>query len=438
MRFSTSVIGSVLLFGLMSASCLNAQKGNESKLMDQTISQNSTQKIIETLASDDMRGRKFGTPDIKKAGRFIADAFKEAGLEPAPKNQDYFQKFSVTDSKITQKSYQADGKAASTDNFIIVSCQPSLEVSEKSGYEVIKAATRNELFDAIRVRSLPTTNAIVLLDPQFKSLLPRLASYQHNQFKSDYTTIFLIGNKLPQQFKITANNQLDEKALANIVGILPGTTKKDELVIFSGHYDHLGVDPNNKEDSIYNGANDDASGITAVIQLAKYYAKWHQNKRTLVFAAFTAEEAGGFGSKYFSRQFDPAKVMAMFNIEMIGTDSKWGNNAAYITGFEKTDMGTILQKNLEGTDFKFHPDPYTKQHLFYRSDNATLARQGVAAHTISTSKMDAEPNYHKVTDEISTLNLKNMNQIIRSIALSAKSIISGQDTPSRVDTKQLD
>jgi Zn-dependent M28 family amino/carboxypeptidase len=190
-------------------------------------------------------------------------------------------------------------------------------------------------------------------------------------------------------------------------------------------------------DSIYNGANDDAAGTTAMIMLAKYFKKLNNNERTLVFAAFTAEEIGGFGATYFSKQFDPLQVMAMFNIEMIGTESKWGKNSAYITGFEKTNMGEILQNNLKGTDFTFHPDPYPTQQLFYRSDNATLARLGVPAHTISTSKMDSEPNYHKASDEIGTLDMQNMAAIIRAIALSSKGIVSGKETPSRVDVSAL-
>src|SRR5439155_1951725 len=114
-------------------------------------------------------------------------------------------------------------------------------------------------------------------------------------------------------------------------------------------YDHLGVgQPNDKGDSIFNGANDDASGCTAVMILAKYFGKLKNNERTLVFATFTAEEIGEFGSQYFSHQFDPATVMAMFNIEMIGTESKWGTNSAFITGYEKTDMAKILEKNLSG------------------------------------------------------------------------------------------
>jgi Zn-dependent M28 family amino/carboxypeptidase len=220
--------------------------------------------------------------------------------------------------------------------------------------------------------------------------------------------------------------------------VLPGNSRKNEYVIFSGHYDHLGVARNPTGiDSIYNGANDDAAGTTAVIMLANYFKKLHNNERTLVFATFTAEEVGGFGSQYFSQQFDPKQVVAMFNIEMIGTESKWGKNSAYITGFDKTDMGEILQKNLKGSSFNFYPDPYTSENLFYRSDNATLARLGVPAHTISTSKMDNEPNYHKLSDEVSTLDLENMAQVIQSIALSAASIIAGKDTPSRVKPESL-
>jgi hypothetical protein len=100
-------------------------------------------------------------------------------------------------------------------------------------------------------------------------------------------------------------------------------------------------------------------------------------------------------------------------------------------------MGIILQKNLEGTGFSFQPDPYPTQQLFYRSDNATLARLGVPAHTISTSKMDSEPNYHKVTDHVETLDLDNMTMIIKAIALSSKAIIAGTATPTRVKVEDL-
>ncbi|HEY4208442.1 MAG TPA: M28 family peptidase, partial [Puia sp.] len=281
-------------------------------------------------------------------------------------------------------------------------------------------------------------NYLVLIDTSFHRNFPRLASFADAQFKSPRSVVMILTTADPSKYTITVDQQISERKLANVVGILPGKSKKNEYVIFSGHYDHLGVgQPDEKGDSIFNGANDDASGSTAVMILARYFGRLHNNQRTLVFATFTAEEIGEYGSQYFSQQFDPDKVVAMFNIEMIGTESKWGANSAFITGYGRSDMGKILEKNLAGSQFNFYPDPYPDQQLFYRSDNATLAKQGVPAHTISTAKMSDEKFYHTQGDDIGTLNMKNMAEIVKSIAISARSIIAGKDTPSRVDTSQL-
>jgi len=224
----------------------------------------------------------------------------------------------------------------------------------------------------------------------------------------------------------------DRRPLFNVAGIIPGKSKPDEYVIFSGHYDHLGIIKGNDLDTIANGADDDASGTTAMIALARYYKKLNNNARTLIFVAFTAEEIGGFGAKYFSEQLNPDQVVAMFNIEMIGKESKFGKNAAFITGYERSDFGKILQKNLQGTEFTFHPDPYPAQQLFYRSDNATLAALGVPAHTISTDQIDTDKLYHTVGDEYESLDTENIRSTIKAIAKSATSIVQGIDTPSRI------
>lgn len=219
--------------------------------------------------------------------------------------------------------------------------------------------------------------------------------------------------------------------LHNVVGMIKGSSRPDEYVIFSGHYDHIGIRKAVDGDSIANGADDDASGITAIILLAEHF-KQHPPERSLIFAAFTAEEIGGFGSRFFSQQLDPAQIVAMFNIEMIGKESKFGRNSAFITGFERSDFGKILQRNLEGSDFQFHPDPYPEQRLFYRSDNATLARLGVPAHTISTTQIDKDTLYHSVNDEVESLDMKNIADIIEAIAVSSKSIVDGKDAPTRI------
>ncbi|GAB2971883.1 M20/M25/M40 family metallo-hydrolase [Mucilaginibacter puniceus] len=292
--------------------------------VDKLIKQDEVERIINTLAADDMQGRATFTPGIEKAAQFIEGEFQKIGLAPLPGNTDFRQ-----------------------------------QVTE--------------------VRSAP-----------------------------------------PKQ------------PLFNVAGVIPGKSKPDEYVVFSAHYDHLGIRKYIEGDSIYNGADDDASGTTAVIALANYFKKINNNERTLIFVAFTAEEIGGFGAQFFSKQLNPDKVVAMFNIEMIGKQAKFGANSAFITGFERSDFGELLQKSLTGTKFKFYPDPYPEQRLFYRSDNATLARLGVPAHTISTVQIDTDKFYHQVTDEVSTLDMNNITSTIKAIALSSRSIVAGEATPTRV------
>ena len=395
------------------------------------------ERIETTLASDEMRGRKAGTPDIDKAANFIADEFKKTGLQPL-QGDSYLQDFIMLRPKLKELKLKMEGTDVDMKNIIVITSQADLSIDEKSGYEFASIKAGDNLFTKAIGLNQAGKNIIVMVDTSFTKQFPRLTFLKRQVLKSNTNIVFILGNTIPKDFKIKADHSFEETKFANVVGVLPGKSKKNEYVIFAAHYDHLGIGKPSANDSIYNGANDDAAGTTAVIMLADYFKKLNNNERTLVFVAFTAEEIGGFGSQHFSKQYNPAQVMAMFNIEMIGTESKWGKNSAYITGFEKSNMGEILQENLKGTSFTFYPDPYTEQALFYRSDNATLARLGVPAHTISTSKMDNEPNYHKVSDEIKTLDMENMVQIIKAIAESSKTIVSGKDTPSRVKPESLD
>ncbi|MBN9382832.1 MAG: M28 family peptidase [Chitinophagaceae bacterium] len=415
---------------------MSAQTGSHG--IDAVINPSTVENIEKVLSSDAMRGRGTFTPDIDRAAAFIATQFKEAGLQTWNGSASYLQPFALVQAKVSSASATLDGTVLPASAVAVASSSTHLTVDENSGYEKVFIRAGGNFRDVLKYLSQEKKSYLVLIDTSFSKNFPRLAGFAAQQFKSSRNVVMLLTTIDPSRYSITVEQEVNEKPLANVVGILPGKSKKNEYVIFSGHYDHLGVgQPNEKGDSIFNGANDDASGSTAVMTLAKYFGKVKDNERTLVFVTFTAEEIGGFGSQYFSHQFDPSTVMAMFNIEMIGTESKWGTNSAFITGYEKTDMGKILEKNLSGSKFTFYPDPYPDQQLFYRSDNATLARQGVPAHTISTSKMDSEKFYHTQGDEIGTLDMKNMAEIIKSIALSARSIIAGTDTPSRVDATQL-
>lgn len=416
----------LLAAALVSSSLLHAQK------IDKLINAGEVERIEKVLSSDSLRGRKVFTPDIEKAGDFISAEFKKAGLKPLKGNVGYKQTFNMFKVVTSTQNGMVNGTTLAADKFTVVSTKEDVNVTEASGFDKVVAGPKANFFNVAIGALQGSKNTIVFLDSAFEKALPRIARFAKQLSPTTPTIVFVVADSNAQHYSFTAKQTFEKMPLSNIAGILPGKSKPTEYVIFSSHYDHLGVGKPVNGDSIYNGANDDAAGTTAVITLARYFSALKNNERTLIFVAFTAEESGGYGSGYFSKQLNPDQVVAMFNIEMIGTESKWGKNSAYITGYERSNMGKILQENLKGSNFTFYPDPYIKENLFYRSDNATLARLGVPAHTISTSKMDDEPNYHMVSDEIGTLDMNNMAEIIKSIAISSKSIVSGKDAPTRV------
>ena len=224
----------------------------------------------------------------------------------------------------------------------------------------------------------------------------------------------------------------EELDLFNIIGLLEGTSLKEEFVVISAHYDHLGQIEGGKGDLVFNGANDNATGVAAMIMLAEYFKKAKINKRSILFVAFTAEEMGLIGSNYFGQTISAESIIAGVNIEMIGKESPFGPKTAWLTGFDRSTFGKIIQKNLSSSEYKLYPDPYKDFRLFFRSDNASLARLGVPAHTFSTSPMDKDLDYHQLSDEVETLDVKIITETIKAISVGIKSIVSGDDTPSRV------
>ena len=414
-----------------------------SQNIDKIINTTEVERIERVLSADDMQGRKTFTTGIDKAADFIAAEFAKTKLKFFGNASSYFQEITMTKAKPLEITGFLNSDSLNTGNVAANTTATQININSLKDYEVIVVKKDDDFSKIVFPLFDLEKNLLILVDTAHTRRFKSMQRFTGNaKFSSPVSQVFILtGNLNPSSFTLHIKNQLTDQKLKNVVAVLPGKSlpagqagKKDEYVVFSGHYDHLGIGkPNTNMDSIYNGANDDASGTTAVIMLANYFSKLNDNERTLIFVAFTAEEIGGFGSHYFSKQLNPDKVAAMFNIEMIGTESKWGANSAYITGYEKSDFGKVLQNNLTGTNFHFEPDPYPKQNLFYRSDNATLAELGVPAHTISTSKMDSEKYYHTQEDEIETLDMNNMAAIIKAIAISCKTIVNGKDTPTRIE-----
>lgn len=406
------------------------------------IEQTYVDHLIKTLSADNMQGRKSFEPGIEKAATFIEDEFKKIGLKPLKGLTGYKQTFTVARIKPGETVLEVNGLPIAADKVFTVTAQAQLQWQTKDASVVLIRAEDSFSQKAAELMKAKT-NALVLVDEAHQDMFGKYRNYYSKgnislQQSEEGSLVFALHKPVESpSFQLKATNAVENLSLSNVAGMIPGKGKKDEVVVFSAHYDHIGILKAVNGDSIANGADDDASGTTAVIALAQYFKKLKNNARTLIFVAFTAEEMGGYGSQYFSRQLDPGKVRAMFNIEMIGKPSKFGANTAWITGYEKTDFGKILQQNLQGTQFAFHPDPYPEQNLFYRSDNATLARLGVPAHSISSDQIDIDKLYHSVDDEYESLDIANMTQIIRAIAESAGSIVSGKDTPTRVNAAEL-
>lgn len=256
--------------------------------------------------------------------------------------------------------------------------------------------------------------------------IERAAKYIESEFERIGLTTYDTLNSYRQNFNFY------DMPFYNVIGVLEGKSLPNEYIIISAHYDHLGIDHKKEGDNIYNGANDNASGTAAVLALAEYFKKLDNNERSLIFVAFTAEEMGLVGSRYFGKQVNPNNIVAGINIEMIGKESPYGKNTAWITGFDRSDFGEIIQKNLSNTNYEVFPDPYIKEKLFFRSDNAALAKLGIPAHTFSTTPMEKDSHYHKVSDEYKTLEIFTIKEAIKLISKGIISIIQGEDTPTRI------
>jgi len=264
--------------------------------------------------------------------------------------------------------------------------------------------------------------AAAYLAKQFNSFglvpYPEYNNFYQPFFTSDH-------QKLPPFFTTDA---LHTDTLYNIVGILPGKSKAGEAIIFSAHYDHVEAAIPTLRSPVYNGANDNASGTTAVLLLADYFAKRHDNERTLVFCLFAAEELGLIGSRAFARQVEADSIIAVINVEMIGMHNRSGKNKFFLTGSGKSTLEDILAKNLSGTPVAIHPEGADVASLFTRSDNYSFAKKGIVAHSIMCSD-DNDPCYHKPCDDTKRIDFSHFITIIRGIAIACQTLVDGTDTP---------
>ncbi len=404
------------------------------------INSSSAAEILRTLSADDMRGRRATDPAIEKAADFIAQNFEETGLSYFEQLEGYRQEFELHHLTEDESRVILNGRTIPNEQYFALLDEEEFSL-DQSSIDIVRIGEEDNFRNHFYQHRSSDKDLLVLVDPAHEKNFSRFRAYfsrytRKMDLGKGANIVYLLTDENPESVSIEFKNAIKTQKLSNVVGVLEGR-RTDEFVLFSAHYDHIGIQQPVEGDSVANGANDNASGVTAVLELARYFKSKGKPERTLIFVAFTAEEMGGYGSVYFSRQLDPDDIVAMFNIEMIGKPAVEGPNTAWITGFERSSFGQLLQKSTEGTPYTFYPDPYPQQNLFYRSDNATLARLGVPAHTISTTPIDVDPDYHEVTDEFETIDIAHLTNTIKAIARAAEGIVSGKDTPTRVNPEEL-
>jgi len=217
------------------------------------------------------------------------------------------------------------------------------------------------------------------------------------------------------RFEFEAKTQVSDSVTTwNAIGVLTGTDPKvaSEAIVLSAHLDHLGVREASSGDAIFNGADDDASGCVAVLELARVLAAGKRPRRTIYFVCFGSEERGGHGARYFV-DHSPVpleKMVANIQFEMLGRpDLKVAPNTLWLTGYERSTLGPQLSR--QGA--RVVADPHPEQNFFQRSDNYTLDLRGVVAHTVSSYGLHTD--YHRPSDDVSKIDFPYMTQSINSL-----------------------
>jgi peptidase M28-like protein len=220
----------------------------------------------------------------------------------------------------------------------------------------------------------------------------------------------------------------------NAVGSLKGrdAAMSNDVILLTAHLDHLGGNGGGA-DKIFNGADDDASGSTAVLELAEALAKGKRPKRTVMFAWFGSEEAGGYGARYFVERppVPLARIAANLEFEMIGRgDKAVAAHTLWLTGYDRSNLGPELARH----GARIVADPHPDQNFFERSDNITLARKGVVAQTVSSYGL--HPDYHQVSDDMAHLDLAHMTESIQSMLEPVRWLANGTFKPSWLPGKR--
>lgn len=467
-----------ILCALLMAGTFTIQAQTDAAKVRSTVSKKDIEAHIFFLASDELKGRATGSAEIDIAASYLANNLRRYGVKPAGENNSYYQQ--VKFEKVSQPesiSWKFDQEPS--DKFINLSVEnmdfkgdalflgygseedfKSHDVSGKlvvvnGGLEgesnlIINyraGMKKRKLAEEAGARGL--IEVVKLSDADYARMVhsfnePRMGlSSQDDEprFIHLWNVTGSEGRVLDLKTGFESESELTIQGIKkemmvgrNVVGYLEGTDPKlkDEFIVYSAHYDHVGVGkPNAEMDSIYNGARDNAVGTVTVLNAAENIAKY-PTKRSSLFIFFTAEEKGLLGSKYFVENPTIAlnKVVYCFNSDNGGYND---TTKTTIFGLYRTTASDHFIKAAEEFGLTAIDDPAPEQNLFDRSDNVSFAAKGVPAPTYSMGFTsfdgDVTKYYHQVTDNPNTLDYDYMYKFFQSYVLSARLISNDPERP---------
>jgi hypothetical protein len=413
----------------------------------------------EFLASDALEGRGSATRDEELAATYIGSEMRQFGVEPAGDNGGYVQRVTL--------------------NIKAVSGNPVLVAGalrfEHGKDMLVEALGRSKIAGPLRkiessadAAAIQPGDIVLLVDGRVSGGLLRGAAAVIEQDRASLAASWRSAGKKPEVLLTLGDSPAQPGRLAlrkeafqalaglsngaavslevqwgpgqvkytwNAVGKISGSDPalKDQAILLSAHLDHLGIHEGEPGDNIYNGADDDASGCAAVLELARALAGMRPLKRTVILAFFGSEEQGGYGATYFLEHppLPLDDVVANLEFEMIGRpDPAIPPHTLWLTGYERTTLGPELARH----GARLVADPRPQQNFFERSDNYTLAKRGIVAQTISSFGLHAQ--YHRPDDDLEHLDIAHMTEAINSLVEPVEWLVNSDYKPEWLPGKK--
>jgi hypothetical protein len=402
----------------------------------------------ESLAGDALQGRGSATADEAKAAEWVAARFTEFGLVPAPGMTGYLQTATIVQPELAGAPALSVGGAAVPGATLIFG--PPGEVRGRLAVagsndpaalptgDVVAVASPKDLFAAMAAAKARGAKLLLVRESdQTKKLLKRMGgtASMPAHLEGDVPRSVAVAALPGAAFERVARQSGQDATLAlpgmtetrgtttNAIGYLPGSDPEAGVLLLSAHLDHLG---RRSDGTIMHGADDDASGVTAVVELARALAAGPRSRRGILFVGYGAEEMGGFGSAWFGAHppIPLTRIAANIEFEMIGAqDPKLPRGSLMVTGYERSN----LAESMAAHGARVAPDPYPEEHFFERSDNYQLALKGVVAHTFGG--WATTPVYHQPTDTIANLDIAFMTGAIQSLIEPVRWLASSDFQP---------